>query len=53
MLELKNSILELQLKIKYYKKYEPENNYIKEHKLNIKRFEDNLIKTTKKLKKLE
>ena len=47
MLELKNSILELQFEIKHYKKYEPEIKYRKEHELNIKRYEDNLVKTKK------
>ena len=52
MLELKNSVLKLQFKIKHYKKYEPEIKYRKEHELNIKRYEDNLVKAKKEFKKI-
>ena len=42
MVKLKNSILKHKIKIKYYKKYEPEIKYRKKHKLYIERFQTKL-----------
>ena len=52
MLELKNSILKLEFKIKYYKKYEPEIKYRKKHELYIKRFQTKLNNTKNQLKSI-
>ena len=52
MTNLKKSIKLIEFKIMYYKKLIPEFKY-KEHELNIKRYEDNLVKAKKELKKLE
>ena len=43
MIELQNSVLKLKIKIKYYKKYEPEFKYRKKHELYIKNFKINWI----------
>ena len=50
MIELKNSILKLKIKMKYYKKYEPKIKYRKKHKLYIERFQTKLNNTKNQLK---
>ena len=52
MIELKNSILKLKIKIKYYKKYELEIRYRKKHKLYIERFQIKLNNTKNQLKSM-
>ena len=52
MIEFKNSILKLKIKIKYYKKYEPEIKYRKKHELYIKRFQTKLDNTKNQLKSI-
>ena len=52
MLELKNLILKLKIKIKYYKKYEPEIKYRKNHDLYIERFKTKLNNTKNQLKSI-
>ena len=52
MIELKDSILKLKIKIKYYRKYEPEIKYRKKHELYIKRFQTKLNNTKNQLKSI-
>ena len=53
MIKLKNSILKLKIKIKYYKKYEPDIKYRKKHKLYIERFQTKLNNTKNHMKKIK
>ena len=52
MIELKDSILKLKIKIKYYKKYEPEIKYRKKHESYIKRFQIKLDNVKNQLKSI-
>ena len=52
MIELKNSILKLKIKIKYYEKYEPEIKYKEKHESYIKRFQTKLDNVKNQLKSI-
>ena len=52
MLELKSSILKLEIKIRYNKKHEPEIKYRKKHELYIKRFQTKLNNIKNQLKSI-
>ena len=52
MIELKDRILKLEIKITYYKKYEPEFKYRKKHELYIKKFQNKLDIVKNQLKSI-
>ena len=52
MYDLKKSILKFKIKIKHYKKYEPEIKYRKKHELYIKRFQIKLNNRKNQLKSI-